>query len=209
MMNPFTDNRPLLALALLAVYFAVNFGWRTLRQIQTTGSSGFQGISGRIGSVEWIGGVLFVVGLVLGVVAPVAAYFAASLLFAPSLWQSVTATAIAVVGITGTTWAQLAMGKSWRIGVNQNERTELIQNGPFALVRNPIFSFMILTSIGLTWLLPNWISLAATASVVIAIELQVRFVEEPYLRRVHGNSYDRYCEKAGRFLPMFGTRPQN
>lgn len=204
MTNLFTNNRPLLTLVLLAIYFAVNFGWRTLRQIRTTGSSGFQGISGRVGSVEWTGGVLFVVGLVLGVVAPVASYFGASLLYAPSLWQSVAATAIVVLGITGTTWAQLEMGKSWRIGVNQHERTELIQSGPFTIVRNPIFSYMILTSIGLTWLLPNWISIAATASVVIAIELQVRFVEEPYLRRVHGDTYDRYCKNVGRFVPFIG-----
>lgn len=198
----FADNRPFLTSILLVIYFAVNFGWRTVRQWQTTGSSGFHGISGRFGSVEWVGGVLFVVGLLLGVAAPVASYAGVSVLTVPSHWQAVAATAVVLVGIAGTTWAQLEMGKSWRIGVNQNERTDLIQSGPFALVRNPIFSFMILTSFGLTWLLPNWISLAATASVVVAIELQVRFVEEPYLRRVHGDTYDRYCKSVSRFVPL-------
>lgn len=204
MTNLFANNRPLLTSILLVVYFALNFGWRTLRQWKTTGSSGFQGVSGRVGSVEWVGGVLFVVGLVLGVAAPVASLAGVSLLAVPSGWQGAAAVVVALIGITGTTWAQLVMGESWRIGVNQNDRTKLIQNGPFALVRNPIFSFMIITTIGLTWLLPNWVSFAATIAVVVAIVLQVRFVEEPYLRRTHGDAYNRYCQTVGRFVPFLG-----
>ena len=31
--------------------------------------------------------------------------------------------------------------------------------------------------------------------------MQVRFVEEPYLERVHGDDYRRYTERTGRFIP--------
>lgn len=204
MSNLFTNYRPHLGLALLMVYFGVNFGWRTLRQYRTTGSSGFHGISGRIGSVEWMGGFLFVAGWVLGIAAPVASYIGASFLWAPTAGQAVVAVMVFLLGIAGTTWAQIEMGKSWRVGVDQNERTDLVRHGPFAVVRNPIFSFMIVTSIGLAWLVPNWISFIATAAIVIAIEMQVRFVEEPYLRRVHGDKYENYCRNVGRFVPFIG-----
>jgi protein-S-isoprenylcysteine O-methyltransferase Ste14 len=40
-----------------------------------------------------------------------------------------------------------SMGASWRIGVDPSERTDLVTGGAFALVRNPIFSAMLLTGI--------------------------------------------------------------
>jgi protein-S-isoprenylcysteine O-methyltransferase Ste14 len=40
---------------------------------------------------------------------------------------------------------------------------------------------------------------------VVAIELQVRFVEEPYLVRTHGESYRAYCRRVGRFVPGLGS----
>jgi protein-S-isoprenylcysteine O-methyltransferase Ste14 len=34
--------------------------------------------------------------------------------------------------------------------------------------------------------------------------VQVRLVEEPYLRRVHGCAYETYAARTGRFLPRIG-----
>lgn len=206
-MNPFfldAYDRRALTLMLLAVFFAVNFGWRTVRQLKTTGSSGFRGMSGSIGSVEWLGGVLFVIALLLGFAAPIGAYLGIPAIASSTRWFGVLATLIVVIGITGTTLAQLDMGKSWRIGVNKTERTDLILTGLFSVVRNSIFSFMILTSMGLTWLLPNWPSIAATVLLIVAIQFQVRFVEEPSLARVHGLRYEQYGRNVGRFIPNVG-----
>ena len=44
------------------------------------------------------------------------------------------------IGLAGCVGAQLAMGASWRIGVDESERTDLVTDGPFAIVRNPIYS---------------------------------------------------------------------
>lgn len=48
--------------------------------------------------------------------------------------------ALAAFGIGATLAAQLAMGGSWRIGVEPTERTTLVTDGPFRIVRNPIFA---------------------------------------------------------------------
>jgi protein-S-isoprenylcysteine O-methyltransferase Ste14 len=48
------------------------------------------------------------------------------------------------------------------------------------------------------------VSLLAVALLALALEVQVRLVEEPYLTRVHGQEYRRYAASAGRFLPGFG-----
>jgi len=38
----------------------------------------------------------------------------------------------------------------------------------------------------------------------VSLELQVRAVEEPYLRRTHGTAYERYVAQVGRFVPALG-----
>jgi protein-S-isoprenylcysteine O-methyltransferase Ste14 len=112
--------------------------------------------------------------------------------------------ALAIAGIAATFYAQVAMGASWRIGVDPGERTALVTSGPFALVRNPIFAAMLPTALGLTLLVPSWIAIAGFVGLVVALELQVRVVEEPYLRQAHGEGYVAYAARVGRFLPGVG-----
>ena len=111
---------------------------------------------------------------------------------------------VMAVGILLTAKAQLDLRDSWRIGVDTDERTELITNGVYAVVRNPIFSGMLLFSVGAAFATPNWPALAMPAVVLAGLELQVRAVEEPYLARVHGDAFRRYASRAGRFVPSLG-----
>jgi protein-S-isoprenylcysteine O-methyltransferase Ste14 len=102
--------------------------------------------------------------------------------------------------------SQAAMGASWRIGVDPSERTDLVIAGPFAVVRNPIFTGMAVCLTGIAILTWTWLAAAGVAVFVAGIELQVRAVEEPYLRRTHGTAYAHYLRSAGRFLPRLRTR---
>src|SRR5690606_11312038 len=84
---------------------------------------------------------------------------------------------LAVAGTIGVLAAQTGMGTSWRIGVEETERTELVTDGPFAVVRNPIFTAMVVVQAGLTLMVPTWLSFAALGCLVMAVELQVRLIE--------------------------------
>jgi len=198
-------TRAWVALVLEAVFLLLAFGIRSWIQWRRTGSSGF--IRPRRGAppVELLATVLFTVGLVLIVAAPIAdlAGFARLALF-EGPGAAAAGAALAVAGIVVTFIAQVNMGDSWRIGVDPDEQTQLVTGGVFGLVRNPIFSAMILATVGLVLLVPNALSLAALVSLVVGLELQVRVVEEPYLRTVHGDSYRRYLGAAGRFVPGVG-----
>jgi protein-S-isoprenylcysteine O-methyltransferase Ste14 len=195
-----------LALALFAIYFAMAFGIRTWVQFRQTGDTGFRGISGRIGSVEWTGGVLFIVALVAAVCAPIAdlAGFGPLYILVARPIQAV-GLIVTVIGIAATFAAQVAMGSSWRVGVDEAETTNLVTTGAFALVRNPIFTAMVVTAVGLVLVVPNVIAIAGLVGLVIAIQLQVRVVEEPYLARKHGRAWVTYSSRIGRFLPGIGT----
>lgn len=104
----------------------------------------------------------------------------------------------------GALLAQLSMGDSWRVGVDEREETRLVTTALFARVRNPIFSFMGLSLLGLVLRLPNAVALASALLAVVGIQLQVRIVEEPYLTRTHGAAYRDHAARVGRFLPGVG-----
>lgn len=71
-------------------------------------------------------------------------------------------------------------------------------------MRNPIFTAMTIASVGFALLVPNVIAVVVVVVVVMAVELQVRVVEEPYLLRTHGRAYADYVARVGRFVPGIG-----
>ena len=70
--------------------------------------------------------------------------------------------------------AQSQMGKAWRIGIDTEHRTPLVQKGLFGISRNPIFVGMMLTLFGLFLTLPNTLTLVAFVLGVVLIGVQVR-----------------------------------
>ena len=199
---------PAIALSLFAIFVLLGFGWRSWEQRRRTGSTGFRGISGRPGSAEWFGGVGFVAALVGAVVAPALqlAGVVMPLAFLTAPWIQLLGVLVAILGIAATLLAQIDMGESWRIGVDDQERTDLVRTGVFGRVRNPIFAAMLIFASGLVLITPNVVAVAAFAAMIASIEVQVRVVEEPYLLRVHGQPYRDYLGTVGRFAPRLGLR---
>lgn len=194
------------ALVLYGISLTLTFGVRIAIQIRRTGSTGVHGLPADAGPMEAFAGTLFVLSLVAGAVAPVLALL--GVLEPMPAFDGALGHAIGIVlavgGILLTFAAQLAMGDAWRIGVDPGERTELVTDGPFGLVRNPIYSAMIPTVLGLVLMVPNALALAVIVCLVIALELQVRLVEEPHLLRTHGGAYAAYAARVGRFAPGVG-----
>ena len=178
------------------VYVLVAFVLRTLIQLRDTGSSGFVGLRPGAGMLERVAGGLMIAAFALSLVGP----FVGAPLFDTALVGAI----VIALATAGTFVAQLVMARSWRIGVDPSERTELVTRGLFAVVRNPIFSFMILASAGMALACPTPLSLVAPLLLLVALELQVRIVEEPYLARTHGEDYLRYARRVGRFVPWVG-----
>lgn len=195
-----------LALILYALCLALTVGVRTLIQVRRTGSTGFHRLVGRPGSADWIAAVGLMVALLLGgaspllvlldLVEPIAALDTAAV--------HVVGLMLALAGIAATFLAQLAMGTSWRVGVDPGERTELVIDGPFAFVRNPIFAAILPTALGLALLVPIWPAILGLAGLAFALEFQVRVVEEPYLLHAHGDEFAQYAARVGRFFPYVG-----
>ena len=200
------ETMPGLALAIYVAFFAVAFGWRSWLQYRRTGDHGFRGLSSRTGSVEWAGGFLVAAGAILtgaaaaaelmDLVEPIAAMDRA--------WVNRSGLVLACLGFVLTIVAQLQMRDSWRVGVDSRETTPLVTAGVFGIVRNPIFSAVLLATAGFFLMVPNLLSAAAFAFLIVGLEIQVRHVEEPHLARVHPGTYLAYARRVGRFVPWVG-----
>lgn len=197
------NGRAVFALILQMAFLAAAFGWRTIVQRRRTGDFGFRWQ--RHDRAARISGALFAAAIVAGTVGVVLAAFSVT-----EPWSSASGTGTLVAGLVlfaigagGTLAAQFEMGSSWRIGVDPSERTELVTDGLFGWARNPIFTGMVIASAGLALLVPTILTAAAVVVLVVAVHIQVRRVEEPYLRQAMPG-WPAYAHRVGRFVPLLG-----
>lgn len=103
------------------------------------------------------------------------------------------------ISLLWTVIAQGHMKNSWRIGIDNDTKTELVTTGLFSVSRNPIFFGMILSLVGLFLTTPN--ALTALFLVVghILIQIQIR-LEEEFLEKEHKQTYLDYKQKVRRLI---------
>ncbi len=123
--------------------------------------------------------------------------------FFPSLLKLplfVAGIALVVGGYACTLWCYVAMGNTWRIGVNKSEKTTLVERGPYRAIRHPIYAFQLVMLAGAALLLPTVLSFAILVLHYICALIKA-VDEENYLKTVHGQPYVDYMDRTGGLLP--------
>jgi protein-S-isoprenylcysteine O-methyltransferase Ste14 len=122
----------------------------------------------------------------------------------PVLVWSAFGLAVVAFGLTWVCWVK--MGKSWRMGIDPNERTQLVFNGPFAYVRNPIYGLSSLLMVLTMIVICSPLMIVVGVLHLVFMQWEVRR-EERALLALHGPAYADYFAKVGRFLPkLTGSR---
>lgn len=178
------------------------FGFRVGLQLRRTGDHGLRLAKQRSNAAEVAATVLQACGLfgvlVLTVLDTIS-YLPRQLdLGSPG---AVTGVVVCTLAVAVTMLSQYQMGDAWRIGVDASEKNALVTAGMFKLSRNPIYSGMLLVGIGFVILVPHILMVYCALLSYVGFEIQVRKVEEPYLRSVHGERYEEYCRDVGRYFP--------
>jgi protein-S-isoprenylcysteine O-methyltransferase Ste14 len=195
-----------LAAGMLVVFLVLTLFVRVAIQLRRTGKTGLIGLRKGAGALEWLSGLLFLGGMAMAIVS-------LQLVLQDELdtidaidVDGVHAIGIALAATGGLAVfaAQLGMGASWRVGVSDDQGTDLVTSGWFKLCRNPIYAAMIVGWTGFALMVPTWLAFGAVVVIALGLELQVRVVEEPYLVRTHGDEYRRYAARVGRFVPGVG-----
>jgi protein-S-isoprenylcysteine O-methyltransferase Ste14 len=120
---------------------------------------------------------------------------------APS-WAEWSLVALAVAGFAFCWWARLHLGSLWSGSVTRKEGHRIVDTGPYALVRHPIYTGIIIASAATAALAGTWISAAGLALVTLGCWIKAR-LEERFLRAELGPSdYDAYARRTGMLLPF-------
>ncbi|GGK10414.1 hypothetical protein GCM10011583_48190 [Streptomyces camponoticapitis] len=195
---------PVLALVLFVAFVLLAGVARALIQQRRNDDTGIRARAS-IPAQQQARSVLVTGTVLVGIAAPVADLVGLDAIgFLDHTAVRLTGAGIAVLTLILVLGAQSAMGASWRNDVDPEESTALVTGGPFALIRNPIYTATLVFVLGIALVVPNYLALVGGAACLLGLQLQVRRVEEPYLRRVHGSPYHQYCASTGRFLPVIG-----
>lgn len=114
-------------------------------------------------------------------------------------WLTYTGLFLVHAALIWIVFAQSHMEQSWRIGIDEKNKTSLITNGLFSISRNPVFLGMIISTAGLFLIMPNAITFFVTVTSYIIIQIQIR-LEEEHLQRMHGAEYSQYKQKVKRLI---------
>ena len=93
----------------------------------------------------------------------------------------------------------LCMKESWRAGIPNKDKTELVTDGIYAYSRNPAFLGFDLQYIGVLLMYCNLLTTMFTAFAIVMLHLQI-LQEERYLTAVFGAEYLDYRHRVFRYL---------
>lgn len=192
----------IIAFALLGIFYAAYFGKKIAQKKQgiQTNQIGVGSKPKRVLRIERLMGAatLLVVPIEVLSIAVFPQWTLLSCLYdCPTLqWAGLI---IAALGVAFFITAIRTMADSWRAGIPEKDRTQLVQTGIYRISRNPAFVGFDLVYIGLLIAFPNLLHAIFALFPMIMLHLQI-LQEEPYCRATFGAEYEAYCKNVRRYL---------
>lgn len=125
-----------------------------------------------------------------------------SLFLAPPYLPQTFVVVGVVLGFIGDilfTVSVVTMKDSWRAGIAENDKTEIITSGIYSISRNPAFLSFDCVYIGLLLIAFNWVLLVLSVFAMTMLHLQI-LQEEMFLSKTFGAEYNVYKSKVRRYL---------
>ncbi len=132
---------------------------------------------------------------------PVVARLAGQRLWATTPPEGILADVLVVLGLAIAIWARRTLGGNWSSDPVIRERHELIERGPYAYARHPIYSGMLLMLLGAAVLLARPVAFIAFAVFVFGFWFKAR-LEERILTRHFPDEYPRYRARVKALIPF-------
>jgi protein-S-isoprenylcysteine O-methyltransferase Ste14 len=100
-------------------------------------------------------------------------------------------------------WTFRTLGRNLTDTVVTREKHTLVVHGPYFWIRHPLYSSAALVILAVSLIASNWFFFALGVGVLAILIMRTR-TEEMNLVARFGDSYQRYMDRTGRFLPRFG-----
>jgi protein-S-isoprenylcysteine O-methyltransferase len=114
----------------------------------------------------------------------------------------VTGVILFVAGLLLRWWAIITLGRFFTVDVVIEKDHEVVERGPFRLVRHPSYTGVLLAFVGFALTLRNWAALLIILVPIFAVFLRRMNVEEDALSRALGSRYVDYMRRTKRLVPF-------
>lgn len=104
-------------------------------------------------------------------------------------------------GLLFAVWARRHLGRNWSGTVTIKQGHELITSGPYAIVRHPIYSGLLLAIVGTALARGGWSGILAVALAFFAFWRKSR-VEERWMQEEFGEAYQTYRHRVAALIPF-------
>jgi protein-S-isoprenylcysteine O-methyltransferase Ste14 len=112
---------------------------------------------------------------------------------------------VVLSGIAFTWWARLYLGRLWSSSVTKKADHRVVDTGPYAIVRHPIYTGIILACAATAAQLGTALAVAGVLVLWVGFWIKAR-LEERFLRsQLEEGAYDAYRQKVPMLVP-FGPR---
>ena len=143
--------------------------------------------------------LLLAVGLLWSDRVPVA--FLNTKLFPWAPWQFWLGALVTALGLRFTVWARVYLGRNWSGVVTIKQDHELIDTGPYALVRHPIYTGLLVAFVGSAVVRGEWRGVLAVLIAWAALWRKLR-LEERWMIDRFGERYAAYCKRVPALIPF-------
>jgi len=122
-------------------------------------------------------------------------------LLAPGPLESALGVALLAPGLAFTVWARVYLGRNWSGTVTLKEGHELIRSGPYAYVRHPIYTGLLVALLGSAVACGELRALIGWCVVAGAFIRKLR-IEERFMREIFPGQYPGYCAAVPALVPF-------
>jgi protein-S-isoprenylcysteine O-methyltransferase Ste14 len=116
----------------------------------------------------------------------------------PLVWS--IGLALAIIGVAFAIWARVILGRNWSSVVQVKQDHELIQQGPYAVVRHPIYTGLLLAFLGSAIIAGDVRGLVGVAIVFASFWIKLR-LEERWMGEQFGQAYADYRRRTKALIP--------
>ena len=129
-------------------------------------------------------------------------YAAMTQLWRPTTGQQWLLDLAVVAGFAFSWWARVEMGDLWSANISRKEGHRLIDSGPYALVRHPIYTGIIFSAFATAALQGTLVALVGAAVMAFGWYLKARREEEFLLEQLGFDTYHDYAERTAMLVPF-------
>jgi protein-S-isoprenylcysteine O-methyltransferase Ste14 len=123
----------------------------------------------------------------------------------PAAAMGMTGFLLALLGLAIAIWARLHLGSYWSDKVMLQADHRLIESGPYAYVRHPIYAGVLLAVLGTALVEGEWRGALAFLLLLTNYAIKAKR-EEQVLSQQFRPVFEQYAAHAGFFLPRFRSR---